>query len=337
MQIKSLRIKSYRSWRVDETQKCEIASNRLSILKSYWRLREEGCSEEAALEALKTSRASLFRWQRAYREGGVECLSPKSRAPRKKRQAQWSRQLEQQVLHLRQRFPLWGKRTLTTILQREKRLDVSESTVGRILKKLVKLGKVRPVRFYYGRIKDKRTRKFNKHAKRWKKGMKATKPGELVQIDHMTVTAWPAKTIKHFEATCPVTRITVSQCYLNATSKTAARFLAHVKEQLPFKLQSIQVDGGSEFRRDFEEACEAQAIPLFVLPPRSPELNGRVERCNRTLRYEFYQLYDGLCDLTALREALLGYMNIYNTFRPHQALKQATPMAYYQQLVQEAA
>lgn len=337
MQIKSLRLKSYRSWCVDETKKCEIATKRLSILKSYWRLREEGCSEEAALEALKTSRASLFRWQRSYRQFGLSGLSPKKKTPKKKRQAQWSKQLEQQVLHLRQQFPLWGKRTLTTILRRDRGVDVSESTVGRILKKLMNTGKVRPVRFYYGSIKDKRMRKFNKHAKRWKKGMKAKKPGELIQIDHMTVTPWPGETIKHFEATCPVTRITISQCYLNASSKTAAKFLEYVRQQLPFALKTIQVDGGSEFRKDFEAACEALKIPLYVLPPRSPELNGRVERCNRTLRYEFYQLYDGLFELEALRQALAGYMKIYNTFRPHQALKQATPMAYYQQLIQEAA
>ena len=91
----------------------------------------------------------------------------------------------------------------------------------------------------------------------------------------------------------------------------------YVREQLPFALQTIQVDGGSEFRKDFESACKALQIPLYVLPPRSPELNGRVERCNRTLRYEFYPLYDGLFDFTVLREALAGYMDIYNTFRPH--------------------
>lgn len=337
MQLKSLRLKSYRSWRVNETPKCAIAANKLSTLTSYWRLRAEGCSEVAALDALKTSRATLFRWQRAYRRDGLAGLSPKPRTPHTKRQPQWSRQLEQQVLHLRKQFPLWGKQTLTTLLQRERGLDVSVATVGRILKKLMNNGLIKPVSFYYGKLKPKRVRAFNSHAKRWKKGMKARKPGQLMQIDHMTVSVWPGQTIKHFEATCPVTRVTVSQCYLNASSKTAASFLDYVRKRLPFALQSIQVDGGSEFRKNFEAACEALQLPLYVLPPSSPELNGRVERCNRTLRYEFYQFYDGLFDLSALRDALAGYMDMYNTFRPHQALNQATPMAYYQQLSREVA
>ena len=214
---------------------------------------------------------------------------------------------------------------------------VSESTVGRILTQLIKRGKLKPVRFYYGKVKVRRARVFNRHAKRWKKGMKARSPGELLQIDHMTVSVWPGRQMKHFEATCPVTKITVSQVYRQATSRTAALFLAYVREKLPFAVQSIQVDGGSEFRQSFESACEQAAIPLYVLPPRCPELNGCVERCNRTLRYEFYQLYDGLCHQASLREALANYMQLYNTYRPHQALQQATPYAYYQQHFLEAA
>lgn len=53
---------------------------------------------------------------------------------------------------------------------------------------------------------------------------------------------------------------------------------------LPFPLRSIQVDGGSEFMADFEDACEALGIPLHVLPPRRPQWNGCVERANRSAR-----------------------------------------------------
>lgn len=108
--------------------------------------------------------------------------------------------------------------------------------------------------------------------------MKAKRSGELIQIDHMTVHFAPGKSVKHFGATCPVTKITVSQAYCGASSRTAADFLKIVQAKLPFKLISIQVDDGSEFRKDLESACEKQAMPLFVLPPRSPELNGCVDR-----------------------------------------------------------
>jgi putative transposase len=46
----------------------------------------------------------------------------------------------------------------------------------------------------------------------------------------------------------------------------------------------VRVDGGSEFMAEFETACAAKAIPLYILPPRSPKLNGAVERCNGAWR-----------------------------------------------------
>jgi len=39
----------------------------------------------------------------------------------------------------------------------------------------------------------------------------------------------------------------------------------------------------------FEEACREKEIKLFVLPPRSPKLNGYVERAHRTHLEEFYE------------------------------------------------
>lgn len=334
MQIKSLRIKSYRSWRVDERKITKIAKFRFKKLKNFWLLREQKCDESVAFKIIEIKRSSLYRWQSDYRKDGIFGLNPHSKAPKNKRTPQWSKHLEQQVLHLRKQYPLWGKKTLTTILNRDRNQKVSESTTGRIIKKLILTGKIKPACFYYGKLKPTRSRNFNKHAQRWKKGMKPSKPGEMIQVDHMTVSILPGMTVRHFEATCPITKITVAQTYSDASSRTATKFLALIKEKLPFALISIQVDGGSEFRKDFENACEEAQISLIVLPPRSPELNGCVERCNRTLRYEFYRFYDGSVDLFSIRQALAGYMNIYNAFRPHQALQQATPLEYYKQQFQ---
>ena len=59
-----------------------------------------------------------------------------------------------------------------------------------------------------------------------------------------------------------------------ATSASAARFLDTIVERMPFPIKAIQVDGGSEFRGESEEACRERGILLFVLPPHSPKLNG---------------------------------------------------------------
>ncbi len=48
------------------------------------------------------------------------------------------------------------------------------------------------------------------------------------------------------------------------------------------------------------------------------------------MKRSFYQCYDGDLTLTALRPALRGHEDVYNTVRPHQALGYATPLAWLQ-------
>lgn len=58
MQIESLWLKSYRSWRIDDSPVSEIAKQHLKKLECYWRMRAEGCSEKTALDVLEVSRAT---------------------------------------------------------------------------------------------------------------------------------------------------------------------------------------------------------------------------------------------------------------------------------------
>ena len=329
MLIKSLRLYSYKSWKVDNRDYSKVVHKRLNLLKKFWKLKEEGASENTALEVLELSRATLYRCQTAYRNYGLKGLEPRSKDPKNKKAPELRRALRKQVLELRTQFPAWGRKTLSTVLKREKGIQASESTVGRILKELIAQGKVKPVSFYRGVLKKRRRRTFHGHAEAWRRGLKAKVPGEMIQIDHMSVNIAPGVSVKHFEATCPKTKWTVAQAYRNATSQTAAEFLDFVIKPLPFPLKSIQVDGGSEFMKNFEKACALKKISLYVLPPRSPELNGCVERRNRTLKMEFYALYNGVLDFTPIRRSLQDYMKIYNTFRPHYSLQQETPLEYY--------
>ena len=97
---------------------------------------------------------------------------------------------------------------------------------------------------------------------------------------------------------------------------------------MPFPLGAIQVDGGSEFEAVFEEECHKRDIRLFVLPPRSPKLNGHVERAHRTHTEEFYEIVESSFDLSELRAALSEWERVYNTVRPHQALGYLTPLQF---------
>ncbi len=91
-----------------------------------------------------------------------------------------------------------------------------------------------------------------------------------------------------------------------------------------------------EFRADFERACEARRIPLHVPPPRRPQLNGHVERANRSARIEFWNLYDGPPAVADVTPRLAGYEFFHNYERPHLALDCRTPNEYLVEL-EEAA
>jgi len=134
--------------------------------------------------------------------------------------------------------------------------------------------------------------------------------------------------LKHFTARDIISRWDVMDVYSRATAATAAHFLDKLERRMPFNIRAIQVDGGSEFEAVFEEECQRRNIRLFVLPPRSPKLNGCVERAHRTHIEEFYEVTHSSFDITQLRDELLEWEHVYNTIRPHQALGYLTPLQF---------
>lgn len=160
--------------------------------------------------------------------------------------------------------------------------------------------------------------------------------GERVQIDHMTATKNGIR-VKHFQAWERRSRHLHAEAYGDATSRNASKFLTGLVAAAPYKIKSIQVDGGSEFRAEFEETCAALGIPLIVLPPAKPKYNGGVERANRTFREEFYDRPMLADSLGAIRAELGKATEKYNRYRPHFALDGLTPIQYLNQTLREAA
>ena len=93
-----------------------------------------------------------------------------------------------------------------------------------------------------------------------------------------------------------------------------------------------QVDGGSEFHAAFEAECQRRGLRLFVLPPRSPKLNGTVERAQRTYTEEFYDSFT----VEGLNREARAWERIYNTVRLHQALGYLTPLEFLRGARREA-
>jgi transposase InsO family protein len=166
------------------------------------------------------------------------------------------------------------------------------------------------------------------HAVRKPPGWRVEQPGDLVELDTVHLAPAPGREARGFTARDVVSRWDVLGIAPRATAAAAAAFLAELADRIPFPLRAVQVDGGSEFMAEFEAACAARGIALYVLPPRSPRLNGAVERANRTHAEEFYALAWGEPDLARLGRALRRWERTYNTIRPHQALGYLTPAEF---------
>ena len=271
------------------------------------------------------SRQTFYRWKRRYNPRDLTTLESRSHRPRHVRQPTASSELKEAVLRLREQYPCWGKDKLVVLMHRQG-FTISTSMVGRILKHLKARGILKePPR---NGISARKRRVTRPYAVRKPREYVARAPGDIVQVDTLDVRPMPGVTIKHLTARDVVSRWDVLRACATSTATAAARFLDKLEARMPFPIKSIQVDGGSEFQSVFETECQKRGIRLFVLPPRSPKLNGHVERAQRTHSEEFYEVTDCSFEMAELNIALLEWERVYNTVRPHQALGYLTPQEY---------
>jgi len=275
------------------------------------------------------SRATIYRWRRRYNPQDLTSLIPRSRRPKRVRRATWSAAQEQAVLALREAHPRFGKLKLHHLLAHQG-IPLSASMIGRILGS----ARRRNLLIEPHTVRVRHARAQRPYATRLPKAKRQpTQPGELIQLDTMHLRPLPNLERRQFTAIDVVSRHAVVGVRATASATTATAFLDELAARMPVPIQGIQVDGGSEFMAGFETACQQRGIALYVLPPRSPKLNGRVERLNGTARREFWECYAGDLDLPTVQAALRQWESHYNTERPHQALGYATPQQHLAQLL----
>jgi len=289
-------------------------------------LRVYGQTQDVRLvcQTFGISRATLYRWLKRFDSKDLTSLKEQSRRPRRVRKPLWSRELVRAVRELREEYPRWGKDKLV-VLVRGQGHEVSTSTVGRILKHLKQRGELKEPKRRSISAKRKSRRPYGVR----KPGdYRVERPGDLVQVDTLDVRPFPWVTLKQFTARDVISKWDVIEARRRATAATAKEFLDTLEQRMPFKVKALQVDGGSEFYSEFEEQCQRKKIRLFVLPPKSPKLNGCVERAHRTHTEEFYEVYEVPWNVTDLNPKLRKWEYVYNCIRPHQALHYRTPLQF---------
>lgn len=305
------------------------AKLRLSWFEYYT---EHGKNARLTCRRFGISPQTFYRWLQRYDPHHPKTLESRSHRPQRVRQPTYTLEQIEAVRKMREQYPRWGKDKLAILLKREN-IQISVSMVGRILAYLKSRNILRePV---FNRVSARKRLYPRPYAIRKPKEYQPKLPGDLVQLDTLDVRPLPGIIYKHFSSYDVIGKWNVLGVYTRATAETASHFLDEMEKRTPHKIKSLQIDGGSEFQSLFELECQRRGIRLFVLPPRSPKLNGAVERANRTHTEEFYEVTDSTFELADLRAKLLEWEYICNTIRPNQALNYLTPSQYLEQASKE--
>ena len=309
----------------------ELSKRARQRLKWFDYYDSRGCNARLTCRHFDISPQTFYRWKRRYNPRHIASLEDRSHRPRHLRQPTYSTELVEAVLKLREEYPRWGKDKLVILLQREG-FSCSVSTVGRIIRRLKQRGVLKEA--VANHVSARKRQWQRPYAIKKPKEYVAKEPGDIVEVDTLDVRPLPGVILKHFTARDVISRWDVIEAHRRATSNTASGFIDVLLKRMPFPIRAIQVDGGSEFQDAFERECQKRGIKLFVLPPRSPKLNGHVERAQRTHTEEFYEVTEASFEIRELNRALLEWEKVYNTIRPHQALGYLTPQEFlgrYQQ------
>ena len=123
--------------------------------------------------------------------------------------------------------------------------------------------------------------------------------------------------------------------YPRCDQKTAIQFVDYVLERLPFPVQTIQTDNGAEFQSP-STTTSSTAVSHLYIQPRTPRLNGKVERSHRIDGEEFYRQLDGVVidNAKLFNDKFREWEDYYNYDRPHGGLGGQTPYERLRQKTQ---
>jgi len=283
------------------------ARRRLFIINFISKSNSSICQE---CEDFGVPRSTFYAWRKRYELEGKNGLERKKpiahNHPRK-----IPHEVVDKILELRTTYQL-GSIRITWYLELYHEINVSESSVTRILTK-----------YGLNRLPKTASRR-TVHTKRYAKKV----PGHQVQVDvkFATFVDSSGNKLKRYQFTAidDSTRIRALKMYQKHNQTSAIDFIDYVIEKFPFRIHTIRTDRGHEFQARFHWHVEDKGMRHVYIKPRSPQLNGKVERSHRIDQEEFYQLLTYTDDVD-LNKKLNAWEKFYNFNRPHGAFNGKTP------------
>lgn len=281
--------------------------------------KEENVNISKLCQSYGISRKTGYKWIKREKEEGLDGIVDRSRKPKtcpKKTDVQ----METAVLEVRYEHPCWGGRKIRRVLQNEGCIGTpAASTISIILKRH---NLVDPIEA----TKHKAFQRFEHEY-----------PNDLWQMDYKGNFG-----LLNGEKCHPLTVIDDHSRYLvglkacpNEKTLTVQYQLSSIFEMYGLPTRML-MDNGSPWGDDIESRFTKLNTWLMRLGiaishgrPYHPQTQGKDERLNRTLQEEFI-IRNKISDLDAAQVMFDEWRQMYNHFRPHEALQLDTPASHYQ-------
>lgn len=187
-------------------------------------------------------------------------------------------------------------------------------------------------------IAEKMARRAHK-LNRYEKAM----PGEMVHVDTKRLPLLRGEGIIQpreylFVAIDDFSRFLYADIFPDKTSYGAAIFLEEVKQAMPFRIEKIYSDNGSEYKgkagHPFHDLCKRYGYAQGFTKVKHPWTNGKAERVIRTLMEEWHpKTRANHISRDHRRRHLYAYVDWYNRSRIHGSIE-STPTERLEQFLQ---
>jgi len=285
-----------------------------------------GADVTAVATSLGVHRSSVHRWVARYLTDQLTGLVDRSHRPASCPH-QAPTEVEVAVAEMRRQHPRWGSRRIRMELLRKPAPGVTvvpaERTIDRILIRqglLAVRRRKRPRESY---------RRFERPGPMQLWGIDIV--GGISLVDVTTGVVREAKLVtgvddhSRFCVMAAVVERATSRAVCLAFAQALIRFGAP---------QEVITDNGKQFTDRFgkggevlfDKICRRNGINHLLTAPFSPNQNGKVERFHGTFRPDFLTEAGPFESLEAAQAAVDGWVEHYNTDRPHQALDAQKPV-----------
>lgn len=277
-------------------------------------------------------------WRKTHED--VRSLEPSSRAPlHAGKRKRISKTAEDKIVWVRNKYH-WGKDKIAAVLKRDYGIKIGATTVNRYLRKhkLINVKLSHKNSLAWARKKSGQVEQLQKT--RPPKQVKDYKPGALIEKDMKFITKpgcflnpdkYKARENFWYQHTFidSFTRIRFTPISEDADSQTAALIEKQIEKKFPFRIACVNTDSGGENGLHFANQLKEKKIVHFFSRAGMPTDNPRVERSHLTDDREFYAQGNLCRSFKEQAERKKQHDYIYNHIRPHQALGNLTPMAFY--------